>query len=218
MSERFKTPGPDELKRLADNKLHSNTEGREGSRAYFAFEDHEELDLAGAVLDEATLQETNFKRCRLDGASLYRALANAIRLDKASLENANFTRAEMEAAVLTGATATGATFLKAQLWEAKLDKGIFINANFQKANCIGASFGSSQLDGASFFKALLGKADFTGASLSGADFSGAVLTKETQFRDCRGLDQIVTSRIVIDDEVFEGDTARAAILRLAARQ
>lgn len=216
MSERFQDPPAEVAAQLAQSKLYGDTAGQAGSRAYFAFEDHEGLDLAGAVLVEATLQQTSFARSRLDGATLHRALANGIRLDWASLVEVDFSRAELVAARITGASGERAVFAKAALRGARLDQGLFPQADFRAASCLDASFQGSLLDGANFSRAVLDGADFSGASLFGADFSGAVLSSATRFRDCRGLDQIVVDRIVVGESELEGQAARDAIARLAS--
>ncbi|MDQ2807219.1 MAG: pentapeptide repeat-containing protein [Chloroflexota bacterium] len=54
---------------LTQNRLWYHSAGKRGGRACWAYESHPGLDLAGAILSEATLQEADLHDCCLDGAS-----------------------------------------------------------------------------------------------------------------------------------------------------
>jgi uncharacterized protein YjbI with pentapeptide repeats len=216
MTDRFEVPPADVAEQLAKSQLYSESSMKEGSTAYFAFESYEGLDLSGAVLASAQAHSARFVRCRFDGATLYHADANGICLDGCSLIQVDFRKAQMESAQIRGARGDRSLFFKTDLSEASFESSHFAEASFERAFCLKTNFRGCQLEQANFSGSLIKKADFSNASLSGANFTDAHLSKETRFHECRGLDQIIAPRIVLDDKAYEGDAALAVFARLAS--
>ena len=54
------SPPPDVAQMLERSRRFYETEGKDGEQAYFAFERWPDLDLTGAILVDATLQEAEF--------------------------------------------------------------------------------------------------------------------------------------------------------------
>ncbi len=226
MSPTYKPPPPEMLKELEANRRYVETSLKEGSAAALAFEDHEELDLAGVILSGATLQETNFSRCRLDDARLNGALANGLRLEGASLARASFVKAQMVEADFSDASGPWTDFTKVEMHNARFDRGDFVGARFFKIRCMEGSFQNARLDEADFTRALLDNADFTGASLDavdfaqasveGANFTGAFFTRTTRLQGCRYLEHVIADRIYFDGRLVEGAAAREALKSLTS--
>ncbi len=74
----YRLPSAELAAALTQNRLWYHTGGKQGSRAYWAFASHPGLDLAGAILSEATLQEADLHDSCLDGALLLRVLAGGL--------------------------------------------------------------------------------------------------------------------------------------------
>lgn len=221
MTMSFKSPDPELVAQLEQNRRYSETVGREGKKANLALEDHTDLDLRGAVLQGAMLQEANLSGCCLDEADFYYSIANGIRLERAQIARADFTKAALEGADFRGAYGPEARFIKAELRGARFDGGRFPNASFRRVRGWEVSFRDTFLEGVDFTNSYLNDTDFTGAALANANFSGAMVSTKTLFSNAQGLDRVTVERIHIEDgpacEHFEGSAAREAFLKLAKR-
>ena len=102
------------------------------------------IELTGAQLISADLQNSNLRRARLNGAKLLNA-----DLDRSCLD--------------------GATFISADLTDADAIKADFRGADFSDAVLVGARLRYSRFWNADFSGATLTDADITGAHLRGAD-------------------------------------------------
>src|SRR5687768_10936498 len=89
--------------------------------------------LAGAILDDLSLEEADFRLADLSGASLRRALLDGADFSKAVLVNADLSEASLVRVVFDGANLRGARFHGARLQEVSL---------------VGADLQGTDLDGA----------------------------------------------------------------------
>jgi len=116
------------------------------------------IDLGGANLGGANLDEVNLSGANLSGTNL----AGAI-LSIANLRGANLTMASFPNANLIGTNLINADLLGATLYGADLSAANLEGANLGDANLSGADLSWALLDGA-----YLGDADLNGADLSDA--------------------------------------------------
>ena len=141
MSRTYKPPPPEMAKQLDESRRYAESSLKEGSAACFAFEDYEELNLAGAVFNSAMLHEANFSRCRLDDAWFNGAWCGGLRLEGASLVRARFVKAELEGADFSGASGAWANFTKSHLTESRFDGSNFHGARFSRLFAGRVAFG-----------------------------------------------------------------------------
>lgn len=113
----------------------------------------------------------DWQRCYVDGRDF-----TAHDLTGARLRETSFQRAILDRAVLTGVDGYRARFISATMKGARLDQGIFAEADFTKADLAGASLTGADLRRAKFFRANLRGADLTGGKTLGADFLNADLS------------------------------------------
>jgi uncharacterized protein YjbI with pentapeptide repeats len=168
-------------------------------RASFEGATIDEVDFAGAVLDDAKLANLPLKLCRCAGARFAGADLTGSDLEGMSLPNANLEDARLEDAILTASTFAGANFLGANLKGAKLADVAWAGACLRDTDLSGATFhmGSSRSglvgspiacegsrtgfytddyhdlevkDPAEIRKADLRRVDLRGANLKGVDF------------------------------------------------
>ena len=189
---------------LEQSRLFYESAGKHGKRAYFSYERYCNLDLAKAILIDATLQEADFRGACLDEAFLIRALANGLQLELASLFKCNFDRAEMSEANLMSAQGRKASFRRTDLARAQLNRGDFCEASFVHARCVRASFRAANLERADFTDAILIGTNFTDAKLMGAVFNNARFGPQPVFQNAEHLNTIVADRIYVEDRLFEG--------------
>ncbi|KIL99163.1 Pentapeptide repeat family protein [Paramagnetospirillum magnetotacticum MS-1] len=97
-------------------------------------------------------------------------------LSGARLRETSFQRAKLEGAVLVKADGYRVRFVSAVLNGARLDDGLFSDADFTKADLGGASLVRADLRRARFFHASLRGADLTGAKTLGAELLNADLS------------------------------------------
>ena len=152
-------PPPEIMEQIASHRRWLDSRGDDGHCIYLAFEDHEALDLRGAMLSEGMFQETNLSGSRLDGADLARIVGNGIRLAGASMVDAIAAKAELVGADLRGVDGQRAIFRNARLREARFDGAQLRGAHFTGADGIQASFRDADLRDTDFSGALLSAAD-----------------------------------------------------------
>lgn len=139
-------------------------------------------NLTGANLQQIDLHEANLGGARLDGASLR----------EANLRGADLNGASLFSADLTGADLTGANLYEAQLPGARLPT-ILSGANFRKANLTGLNLAGYNLSGLDLSRAELrwanlAEADLSRANLSEAHLEGAYLWRANlQDANLRGV-------------------------------
>ncbi|BAY26309.1 pentapeptide repeat-containing protein [Calothrix sp. NIES-2100] len=103
------------------------------------------IDIRGAKLCGANLQQTNLYQTNLSGAdlcsaNLHGAILTAANLSGANLAGANLNEAILSAANLSGANLAGANLYRANLYLAKLDGAILQDAILDGANLREAKF------------------------------------------------------------------------------
>ncbi len=103
-------------------------------RANMASMDLRGAALNGANLQEATLDGVDFRAARLRDADMSNTTLFSAQLDNADLTDANLSGADLKAATLVGANLMGANLDGADLRGAQLDGAIFTNATFRGAN------------------------------------------------------------------------------------
>jgi uncharacterized protein YjbI with pentapeptide repeats len=206
---------PEHLERqLQASRRWYETSGAEGQRCYLAYEKYEGLDLSGAVIVEATLQEAGLEASRLDGVLAMRVLGNGLSLKGSSLIGANFYKADLAESDLTGALAREAIFQKTTLTQARLDGTDLRKADLQGATCLSTSFTNADVREANLAGATLTGADFASAHLQGAILTGAVIGQDTSFINSIGLEEAVAETVVIGDQLLSGGAALSALQAL----
>ncbi len=208
-------PSKEISQQLANSHLWRETGGTQGARLYLAMEQHCHLDLAGATMFEATLQDTSLAGARLDGADLGRALANGLCLDDAQCIGARFDKADLVEASFVRTVAPRTSFRKADLKGARFAEADLREADFERAVCNGASFRNADLRNARMTGALLIGCNFSGTLLSGTNWTGAVLDATSRLAPADGTEQIVAEHLSIDGRVVSGSGVRTALAALA---
>jgi uncharacterized protein YjbI with pentapeptide repeats len=127
-------------------------------------------EIQGADLDEADLNYAYLVGAQLQGAILEDADLHGAGLDGAQLQGANLDEADLRGANLLGARLQGANLLGADL---------------QGANLLGARLQGAKLLGA----------DLQGANLDGADLQGATADEETCWPDGWDQDRIAAAGV-----------------------
>lgn len=127
-------PGSDGRDRTrADIQAAFTVIGRRDETRGFRYIDLTGADLTGARLDDANLFGVNLTNANLTGAHLYGVNLSSAYLNDAILTGANLTGAHLVVAFLTGANLTGADLVSTDLSGAVLTR-----ANFTGANLTGA--------------------------------------------------------------------------------
>ncbi|HEV2543285.1 MAG TPA: pentapeptide repeat-containing protein [Methylobacterium sp.] len=145
------------------------------------------LDLAGADLADARLEETDLSGANLRRVSLAGALARSADFAGACVEEADFSGADLSGARFTGIAGGQASFREAMIEDAdfsgatmrfaRLDKALLDGARFEGADLWGTDFTGADADDSVFRKARLDEANLSDCNLTGADFEGASLKK-----------------------------------------
>lgn len=159
------------------------------------------LDLRGARLQQADLENANFNHVRFDGSQLQAAKLRNAGLESAQfskaqlqgtdlsgsdlskayishceLQGANLTNASMQGMRIYGANLQTAWLLNAKMQLVKFDKVNFEDAFLSDAKLQGACFDTSDLDGAFFMKKQLNETYFMhSAKLRGSSFRNTSL-------------------------------------------
>ena len=128
------------------------------------------IDLPGAYLYEANLQEADLHNTNLSEANLERVC-----LDNANLSKVNLYKATLSRANLYEANLCKANLYKTNFKDANISSADLSGANLDEANLHNASLCEANLDGASLCYADLRWADLYRARLRGADLRGANL-------------------------------------------
>jgi len=152
------------------------------------------LDLTGAQLAGANVQQAHMEGCILAGADLSHAVLRKTQLDQADLSNcdlsgadlfeADLLKADLRGAVfhdanLQGAdvgqtNATGTQFVSADMSGARLDLAILTNADLRLAKLVEADLSLADLSSANLAGTDLTNADLTRADLSDANWWRAI--------------------------------------------
>ena len=124
------------------------------------------LDLRGAVLAGAELNDADFAAAHFEGATLFHA-----NLNRARLEDARLDRARLECSELSGAKCAKASFYTAQLWGCVARCADLSGADFFGANLRDADLGSAKLTGSDMRATNLLSARLSDAEVTGTKFS-----------------------------------------------
>ncbi|MEZ5040302.1 MAG: pentapeptide repeat-containing protein [Saprospiraceae bacterium] len=143
-----------------------NLENHDLSYAKLDFIKFENVNLRGAILDNAYLL----------GANLFDAKFNNATLSNTILTDSILINADFREAVLSKVDFSGANLLRANFKEAKLNNVDFSNAQLLEVNFKNAILCQSIFVGADLFCAILNGADLKGANLSNADLRETDLT------------------------------------------
>lgn len=141
--------------------------------------------LTGASFADAVLEESSMKRAYLAGADFSGARVNVVDFTGADLSGAALRRVEMAEVTFEGANFAGSDLSSAVLEGANLRSVDLRAASLVGAHLMGADLFEAELHGANLSGADLRIADLSqaevefvglsGASLQGANFSGAIL-------------------------------------------
>lgn len=135
------------------------------------------IDLSGADLTKAYLQDAVLRDVELTHANLYSADLTNSDFSNANLSNANLAKVELPNSKLTKACLDGVSLMEAEVTGAILE-----GVSLKNAFCFKTYFCYSDLSNSDMTNANLTDADLTGVNLSytrlkGADFRGADLFK-----------------------------------------
>lgn len=177
---------------------------RKGSLVKFLYESNliEVINLSGADLSGAILNEAKLHRANLSEANLSQALLELADLSEANLSGANLSQALLLFANLSEANLNGAKLHKADAHDANLGKAnlnwadlseatlnradmheaSLHKSNLRQAHMQNVNLCNAELRAADLSQADLGAADLTGADLSEAELRGAML-HETILRE-----------------------------------
>jgi len=125
------------------------------------------IDFTGADLSGLDLREVNFEGAWLESADLRNT----------NLSGANLSGAVLAHANLEGVIAIGTKFGKANLGKARLERGVFDDADFTGATLMHCAFAGTQMRRAKFAGANLLETAWGDADWSGADLGGQVFHK-----------------------------------------
>lgn len=149
-----------------------NLAGAHLEEAWLVGTDLIEANLTGAFLSQANLARANLAKAELTGANL-----TDVNLTEADLTGADLTEANLTGADLNGAYPAGADLTKADLTGAHLTGAYLAGAKLTGANLNRADLtGADLLNRANLTGTVLTDADLTDADLHGSDLSGADLT------------------------------------------
>jgi uncharacterized protein YjbI with pentapeptide repeats len=139
------------------------------------------VDLAGARLEGAELEETKFDGANLKGAHLRESkfqLASfaGANLDDADLYHANLTEANLEGASLQSTFLRDAFLSWANLRSACLREATLMGAQLIHTNCVEADLEEAKIGQADFSRAVMTGVDLTRAEISRSKLIGADLS------------------------------------------
>ena len=126
-----------------------------------------QVNLQGAKLLWAHLQDAKLRDAKLQGANLWGVNLRGAYLARAELQGANLARAYLHGATLFRANLHGADLARAELQGANLSWTELQGVNFRHAKLHGASLSEAQLQGANLSWAELQYADLSAAKLNG---------------------------------------------------
>lgn len=125
----------------------------------------------GADCNQPAAPGVDWQRCYMDGRDF-----SQHDLSGARLRETSFQRARLVGTILAKVDGYRVRFISAVMTGARLDDGVFSDADFTKADLAGASLARADLRRARFFHASLRGADLTGAKTLSADFLNADLS------------------------------------------
>jgi uncharacterized protein YjbI with pentapeptide repeats len=152
------------------------------------------INLQGAVLWHANLQEADLSMANLRSAFLW----------EANLREANLNRANLGSAFLEDANLQGAILWQANLQEANPSKANLQEANLGGANLQGAFLSKANLQGAILGDANLRETDLYGAKLQGAYLGNSHLEK-VDFFVAQSLEGAYFYNAFLDDTRLKRD-------------
>ena len=185
-------------------------------RVNLSHSDLDSIEIPGARLTGANLQEANLFMANLQGAWLTGANLQEARLTGANLQEAQLTEADLTGADLSGIVYSGANLRGANLDSANLQEANLLNANLQEAWLWGANLQEANLfmanlqearlweanlRGADLFRANLRGANLRGADLLDADLWGSgftlppIVSGGTPFIDLRGAENLTCEQL-----------------------
>jgi uncharacterized protein YjbI with pentapeptide repeats len=146
------------------------------------------VDLSGAVVPGAALQNANLAGVALLGANLHRA----------DLIGANLHRAFLDFATLNQAIMFNANLSTAMLSSANLSGAILFNANLSSAFLSSADLSGAILSDANLSDAHLNGANLSDADLSDADLTGLSLDNQEQLSKACGKPKVLPEGFTLD--------------------
>ena len=120
------------------NKLDLSGRDLKGIRIYVL--DAKQVNLQGAILDQADMHGCNFTQANLAGASCKSVHFRAAPMASADLSGADFTKARLRGVNLKKANCTGGNFTEADFTGSDLCGADFTNAILDQALCTDAKF------------------------------------------------------------------------------
>jgi uncharacterized protein YjbI with pentapeptide repeats len=155
-------------------------QGREVWNGWREANQSEEIDLAGADLQNADLKGFNLSQAHLDRTNLSGAKLEKANLSSAHLKAANLSHSDLHHADLTNVNLDGANLAlahleKANLLFARIEGADLRGAYLQKATLEDVKLRNADLTHAHLEEAVLAFSDCSGASLVGASLKGANL-------------------------------------------
>jgi len=147
----------------------------------------ERLDLTGAQLAAADVQQAHLEGCKLAGADLTGALLRQTQLDQADLSGADLSGAnlfecDLLKADLRGATLAGADLRGADIGQSNASAAKFVSADMKAARCVLALLTGADLRMADLAEANLSLTDMRSANLIGTNLADADL-READLRN-----------------------------------
>lgn len=133
------------------------------------------VDLTGKTLsgNALNLSGANLTKARLENTTL-----DCVNLAGANLKNANLAQAQLHQTILTEANLENANLRQANLYETELGKANLKNANLSEVNLslqVGVDLDGANLSGANLSKVNLSRTNFVGVNLSYANLNNANL-------------------------------------------
>lgn len=135
-------------------------------------------DLTGARLDDTQFDEVDFQGTKLAYAQFHTADLNGANFNHADLTGANFISANLSKAVLKEAELTrskliGADLTEARLGAADLTKAKLGGAQLTDVRMVGVTMSRADAGGAKLIRVIATNATMDGADLNGADLTNA---------------------------------------------
>lgn len=168
-----------------------------------------EIGIGAIDLSNCYLRNMDMRRCKLDGANLWKSDLSFCDLRNTSVQNAYMEETNLYSANISDSVFKGSLMWKADLKNADMRNTVFINASMQDSK-----MNESDLENSDFENADLRNADMTECNLTGANlkfcnlegtvFSGAFI-KKANLRGARGLtkDQLIMAETLFDTDMDE---------------
>jgi uncharacterized protein YjbI with pentapeptide repeats len=224
MIRKYTTPPSDVATQLREsaehslwlNKKNSGWQGGEGSTIYFGYAEYDSLDMRGAVLIDAVLQEAALINCMLDGATFSCAMANGMRLDGSSARGAVFVDTQLDQASFRNCDLTNADFRESVMTECDFTGAVLRNATLSHCTTFMSRFVAADLSGVNASFSGFKSVDFSGSILTGANMTGSSFSSQTRFLPATPIIEIIADYILLDGVRVEGQAAvHVALTELA---